>query len=417
MFGAPVWSDRVEGHGVNLRTAGTERAGVERAGAGRAGAGRAGAGRAGAGRASAGRTGFGGADGRHLSLVQLPMGSVLRPLIVASMLMIALLPSVAGADPAGPTNFKSTVVSIEPPVQGLKVEILGGDAFVQLTAPPGVDVMVMGYEGEPYLDFTSSGTVRENQLSPAKFLNEDRYGQTVAPPQATADAEPAWRQVSDTNAWAWHDHRTHLMTGAPLGTSPGDTVAEGGIPLVVDGQSVLVTVETTWMPAPNPVPWIAAGIAACIGVGYLCWKGRSKSTYVGFALAVLAAAAGLSDYLSMPAEARSSAAAWVLPLVSIGILAYGRMRGGGTGLAADILAGIQLTSWGYGRLNQLNKAILPGDLPYWLERVVTIVVLIGGAGLVVAAVLGIVSMRQSTARPAGAESNGGQHDDGTAAPA
>ncbi len=321
-----------------------------------------------------------------------------RALVVGAILTLAGLPTAAGADPAGPTDYESDVVSIEPAFDGLDVQILGGDAFVQLTAPPGVEVLVIGYEGEPFLDFTPQGIVRENQLSPSKFVSQDRYGQTAIPTNASADAQPAWSKVSDRPTWVWHDHRTHLMSGQPLGAQRGDQVAEGVIPLKVDGQEVRVTVQTVWVAQPSPIPWIVAGVLAAIGVLALCWKARSQATAVAFGLALLAAGVGLSDYLTLPSEARSSAAVWVLPSVSVAMLAYGALRGGGTGLVATGLAGIQLTSWGYGRIDQLNKAILPTDLPFWLERAVTVVVLIGGVGVVAAVLISAVELMRRAGR-------------------
>jgi hypothetical protein len=336
---------------------------------------------------------------------------VVHALVCGAILTLVGVPTVAGADPAGPTDYESDVVSIEPAVDGLDVQILGGDAFVQLTAPPGAEILVTGYEGEPFLDFTPQGIVRENQLSPSKFVSQDRYGQTAIPPNATADAQPAWSKVSDSPTWVWHDHRTHLMSGQPLGAQRGDQVAEGVIPLQVDGQDVRVTVQTVWVAQPSPIPWIVAAVLAAIGVAALCWKARSKATVAAVGLAILAAGVGLSDYLTLPSEARSSAAVWVLPLVSVAMLVYGAVRGGGTRLVATGLAGIQLTSWGYGRIDQLNKAILPTDLPFWLERVVTIAVLIGGGGVIAAVLLSVVAMMRGAERPT---APGGQTTDGTA---
>ena len=80
------------------------------------------------------------------------------------------------ADPAGPTDYRSEVVSVDPATADIEVEIIGGDSFVQLTAQPGTDVIVVGYRGEPYLWFRPDGTVVENRNAPTTYQNLSRYG-------------------------------------------------------------------------------------------------------------------------------------------------------------------------------------------------------------------------------------------------
>ena len=74
----------------------------------------------------------------------------------------------ATADPAGPTDYQTEVTSIDPPADGFRVEAIGGDAFILLTAEPGVTVEVLGYRGEPYLRFHPDGRVEENRRSPTQ---------------------------------------------------------------------------------------------------------------------------------------------------------------------------------------------------------------------------------------------------------
>ena len=96
----------------------------------------------------------------------------------------------AFADPAGPTDYRSEVVAIEPSTPTIEVEILGGDSFLQLEATPGTEVVVLGYQGEPYLWFRLGGGVFENRNAPSTYTNQDRYGGGEIPPTATPDADP-----------------------------------------------------------------------------------------------------------------------------------------------------------------------------------------------------------------------------------
>ena len=57
----------------------------------------------------------------------------------------------------------------------------------------GKQVIVKGYEDEPYLRFLPNQVVEENTRSPSKYANEDRYALTPLPPQANSEAAPKWR--------------------------------------------------------------------------------------------------------------------------------------------------------------------------------------------------------------------------------
>ena len=104
---------------------------------------------------------------------------------------------VAFADPAGPTDYETTITSVEPATPGIEVSVVGGDSFLRVVAEPGVDVVVLGYQQEPYLHIRADGVVEENQRSPATYLNADRYG-TGAPP---AGADPVARARTGSQ-WA-----------------------------------------------------------------------------------------------------------------------------------------------------------------------------------------------------------------------
>ena len=128
--------------------------------------------------------------------------------------MVLFAAAPASADPATPTNYRSHVVFVEGPGV-MKVEIVGGDAFVRLTAEPGVMLEILGYEGEEYIRFDPDGTVNVNQRSPSKYLNDDRYANVELPAEADAEAIPRWEAVSADGTYSWHDHRTHWMSPTP----------------------------------------------------------------------------------------------------------------------------------------------------------------------------------------------------------
>jgi len=109
----------------------------------------------------------------------------------------ALISEVAAAaDPPGPTDYLSEVRSVVPETPSIDVAIVGGDSFFELGVDPGVEAIVLGYQGERYVWFRAGGAVFENQNSPAAYLNASRYGDQEVPASVSADAPPDWTQVA-----------------------------------------------------------------------------------------------------------------------------------------------------------------------------------------------------------------------------
>ena len=297
----------------------------------------------------------------------------------------------ASADPPGPTDYRSEVVSIEPPTVGIEVEIIGGDSFVLLRVDEGLGIVeVVGYRGEPYLRFLPDGTVEENQRSPTKFLNEERYG-TELTPTADAGGEPDWHVVAGDGAYAWHDHRTHWMNPRPPpGLGPGDRVAEGVVPLLVDGVEVDITVTSTWEDRPSRLP-VAVGFAAGLALAVVAWL-RRRIAGLLLAMSLAAVAAGAVAYLSVPSETGPSWSLWGLPLSAALLAAMVLAYGNGFGLVTRrrsiflLVAALELAAWGILHWSWLWPAILPTTLPYWLDRVVAATVLVGALGAAATAV-------------------------------
>jgi hypothetical protein len=294
----------------------------------------------------------------------------------------------AFADPPGPTDYQSTVRSIEPPTSTIDVGIVGGDSFVELRVQPGTEAIVVGYEGEDYLWFRPDGVVLENRNSPATYLNANRYGSSGIPATAGADAEPDWEQVATGGYWAWHDHRAHWMQSArPFGLGPGDQILEAVIPVVVDGVTVEVTVVSTWQPEPSPLPmWLGvlAGVVVVVGA-LLLRSGPVPSIAATLPPAFLALVAGYEQYGSLPSATGPRPIWIVLPLIAVVSAVVGVVLATrGRRFAADaamLLVGVELAIWGFVKRDGLNAAIVPTDAPYWLDRFATAWALVGGTGV------------------------------------
>jgi len=75
----------------------------------------------------------------------------------------------------------------------LRWRVLGNDALLERRNAGDTEVVVSGYEGEPYLRVGPDGDF-ENVASPASILNDDRYGLGTIPPGVSAAEEPRWER-------------------------------------------------------------------------------------------------------------------------------------------------------------------------------------------------------------------------------
>jgi hypothetical protein len=313
---------------------------------------------------------------------------------VAALLLVVMTP--ASADPATPTNYRSQVVFVEG-TGVVDVEIVGGDAFVRLTAQPGVTVEVLGYEGEEYIRFDPDGSVYVNQRSPAKYLNDDRYANVELPVEADAAAVPRWEVVSADGAYIWHDHRTHWMSPTPpaavLESNGARTVQifDWTLPLRADGAEGKIRGTLTWIPSTTALPWLALSLVTLVVVaaGAIRMGARSQAGLL-LVLAAAALIAGLASMIAQPPEGRTYGIDLLGPavIVVLGFFALSQAKRSGRAATQLVLIGsVGLAVWGAFRIGVLTHPILPTILPYALDRLTTAVVLGGSFGLI----LGIVT--------------------------
>ena len=327
---------------------------------------------------------------------------VVRVLVGAIVLLLVAAGPVS-EDPAGPTEYLTTIDSVEPATSAISVRMIGGDSFFEVTQLEPVHILVTGYRGEPYLRIRANGLVEENRLAPTTYLNEERYGAgEIIPAFADPDAEPDWVQVATGGRYAWHDHRSHWMNEAkPPGKQPGDTILEAVIPITVDGNEVQISVSSVLQPGPSPWPAILGAVMAAVLVGLLL-VGRLPVIAIGPAVLVLAA--GVVWAVSVPAETGPPLTLWLPPLLSILALiwaAVARARGAGPLLEIGLVsvAGVQLLVWGLLGWAALTKPILPTELPWSAHRFIIAMSLVVGVGLLAAALRQVRSVLAVPVRP------------------
>jgi hypothetical protein len=296
----------------------------------------------------------------------------------------------AAADAAAPGDFSSRVTSVEPDPGGFSIDTAGGDSFLELSVDDGVEVVVLGYEGEPYLRFSPDGTVEQNLNSPATFINDDRYGANDLAPDRLQGAdvtalEPDWEQVASNGTFAWHDHRTHEMR--PDSPVPRGESYEWSAPVLleVEGETVEVFGEITFEDSVSPLPWFAVALLAAIALGG--WGGRLPDVVPGVAVAVVAGAATAVAWIGYSGQPPGTGASIVPTVVGVVALGLGIVAAVVDRLRAVALlaGGVFLATWGVFRLAVLSNPVLPTTVPFGFERLVTALSLGVGVGAVVVA--------------------------------
>lgn len=316
-----------------------------------------------------------------------------RAFVVAIVAALAWLatPAVAHADPAGPTDYRTTVESITPSVDTIALSVEGGDAFLRIAVDPGHEVLILGYDQEPYLRIGDDGVVEQNRRSYATYYNEERYGTDDVPDIVDNDAPPEWERVGDGGAWAWHDHRAHWMgTEPPIGLEPGESLPIQTVPVVVDGVPVEIAVRITLVEGPSLAPVVFGAIIG-LGVALLgVLLGPATTGLVMLLFGATALVVGIGQFASLPAETDPLLTWWLLPAITAGsivaaIVTYGRSRLLLLGLTA--VAAAQLLMWAVQRRDGLTRAILPTDLPAGFDRFVTAGALAGSLVVLIATIV------------------------------
>lgn len=184
--------------------------------------------------------------------------------------------SVSGA---GTTNYRTRLKAVSPRVPGVTVRVIDNGRRLELANVTDQEVVVFGYLGEPYLRVGRKG-VFENIFSPARYLNVSSPGSAM-PTSADAAAAPTWRQVSAGHVARWHEHRIHWMgeqDPPQVRTAPDREhviMPSWKVPMMLGATAIEANGDLTWVPGPNPLPWLLFAIG--LGVGVLFLNRRSRS--------------------------------------------------------------------------------------------------------------------------------------------
>jgi hypothetical protein len=209
-----------------------------------------------------------------------------RRMLAAAPVLAAIAVALAAPDPGvaheGNPNFRSTVTSAPPVVEA---SMLNYDDSLQLRVEPGHELVVRGYEDEPYVRFRPDGTVEVNRNSPAYYLNEDRFADVETPDVADAEAKPQWEEAGAHGTYAWHDHRAHYMAqGVPsqvTDESEETKIFDWSVPVELDGRNTEVEGTLTWVGDDGggaPIVLVAGlGLAVLGSAALAIWRVRRRN--------------------------------------------------------------------------------------------------------------------------------------------
>jgi hypothetical protein len=194
----------------------------------------------------------------------------MRRLALLTGALCAALATPAFAHSGNP-NYESLVTRVDG-APGVRAEMLNGDDRVLVINGGKRTVVVDGYDGEPYARLRPDGTVEVNQNSPARWLNDDRFGQVDVPATASKDAEPAWKVVGRNGRFEFHDHRAHWMSkGTPpqvSDTAERTRIFDWTVPMHVGATAAAVRGTLWWRGSGGGAP-----VAAFAGLGVFALLG------------------------------------------------------------------------------------------------------------------------------------------------
>jgi hypothetical protein len=339
-----------------------------------------------------------------------------RGLVVVGMVAGAIV--AASASPASahglgglkPTDYQTRLGAIRPTTPGVELVVVDLGTRLELTNRTPHDVIVLGYDGEPYLRVGPRG-VFENTRSPATYFNRSLNPAGSAPPkQADPKAAPAWKKTGSGNSVSWHDHRAHFMglddpPAVARDPSHRHLIDTFRIAMRTDGRTLTARGQIVWVPPPSPWPWVAAAVVLAALVVALSrtevWSEVFAATLVVLIVTELAHVIGLWGASTAGAGVKLAESGYSIGGILLAVLALVWMARKGTAAAVPVvlIATIFLfVAGGLADVTTLGNSQIPSTLPSWCARLLVTITLGLGAGLAAAAALRL--RPQPTARPA-----------------
>jgi hypothetical protein len=208
--------------------------------------------------------------------------------IVAALALPATAAAHGPVDPAA-SSYEARLSQVP---AGLTAKVIDGDQRLWLRVDPSRTVVVLDYQGAPYLRFSRRG-VQVNKASAMFYLNQVP---AQTPPLRTGPRVGAiWSLVSSGHAYGWHDGRLHALATTVL-PAGGGYLGPWQVPVRVDGASSAIAGGLDYAPSPSIV-WlwpILVALACVLAARRLrrpelderVARGLAATALAGFAVAV-----------------------------------------------------------------------------------------------------------------------------------
>ncbi|MEX1008620.1 MAG: hypothetical protein WD271_12360 [Acidimicrobiia bacterium] len=320
-------------------------------------------------------------------------------LVAGGVIAVTAAPAYAhGVGGVQPRNDETKLLRVAPHIPGVELTVVDLGDGLQLTNDTPHDVIVLGYDGEPYLRVGPRG-VFENTRSPATYLNRSRIPMSKPPKRADSSARPVWHKVSSGITTTWHDHRAHFMgsedpPNVRRNPSIRRVIDRWTVELRTEGRTIRASGELVWVPPPSPWPSVAIAIAIALGVVLLTrtsvWRDALATALALLVLSDLAHVVGLWNATTATTASNLRESAYSLAGVALGVFALAWMwrRGAESAMPLVLIAAIFLfVAGGLADVSTLGHSLVPTTFPTVVARLLVTLDLGLGAGLATAAAL------------------------------
>jgi hypothetical protein len=306
--------------------------------------------------------------------------------VIAVMGVAALMPGIASAHvgrtlPVA-TDFTARLVHAIP---GLRAKVLDGDQTLWLRVPPQATVSIPGTLGEPLLLFDPRG-VWLNLRSPT--AQSDGIDRLDLEPTATG-SPPKWHHLTGGHAYAWHEHRLHVLE--PLARERGVSGAVGpwAVPVVEGSRRSALGGVLDYRPPGAVWAWIAVPVALAFAAAAAALRWAWLPLVLAFTAIppVWAIRIGRELYGRPAVGPLGYVAIAVTSVVGV-LLLYGLLhRDRGLRAVVVYLVGVGAIYEGLTMFPLLNHAIALNALPTAAARVIEAIVVVAGVGTLLGALL------------------------------
>ena len=193
----------------------------------------------------------------------------------AALALPAAASAHAGTSAPVATNFDARIVGFQPPAGALEAKVVDGDRMLWLRVPAATTVVVPGLLGEPVLRFDATGVwVNLHSLT----AQTDRIDRFDLRPSANPRARPLWHRLTGGHAYAWHEHRLHVLEPLARGRRDAATLGPWSVPLLVDGRRHTLNGVLDFRPPGPGWAWLAlaCALAACSSAGAVLLPGGRR---------------------------------------------------------------------------------------------------------------------------------------------